>query len=68
MNDKDGAVIGKVNLPNTGGSWGSYKTAGVKLDQLLSGKQTICVVLKGTTTSSLLYVGNLDRMKYSKVD
>lgn len=68
MNNKDGAIIGKVNLPNTGGSWGAYKTVGAHLDQSLTGKQTICIVLKGSTTSSLLYVGNLDRMKYSRVD
>jgi predicted alpha-1,2-mannosidase len=68
LNDKDGAVIGTISLPNTASGWGTYKTAGVRLNQILSGKQTICVVFKGSTTSSLLYIGNLDKMKFSKVD
>ncbi|MNJ71071.1 Carbohydrate binding module (family 6) [compost metagenome] len=61
----DGEIIGTVNLPNTGSSWGTYKAAGVNLNKLLSGKQTISVVFKGSTTSSLMYVGNIDRMVFS---
>lgn len=68
LNNKDGDLIGTVSLPNTGSGWGNYKTAGGRLDQLLTGKQTICVVLKGSTTSSLMYVGNMDSMKFTKQD
>ncbi|WP_248930384.1 glycoside hydrolase domain-containing protein [Paenibacillus hamazuiensis] len=68
LNDKDGPVIGVLALPNTGSGWGTYKTAGVRLDQLVTGKATICVVFKGSTTTSLMYVGNLDRMKFSKAN
>ncbi|MBB3109647.1 putative alpha-1,2-mannosidase [Paenibacillus phyllosphaerae] len=66
LNSKDGDVIGKVNLPNTGGAWDNYKTVTAQLDQLITGEQTICIVFKGTTTSSLLYVGNFDKMTFSK--
>lgn len=65
LNDKDGALIGEVAMPNTGGSWGNYKIAEASLKQLLTGEQTICIVLKGSTTSSLNYVGNLDRMIFT---
>ncbi|MCS7463154.1 glycoside hydrolase family 92 protein [Paenibacillus doosanensis] len=65
LNDKDGPVIGTLSLPNTGSGWGTYNTAGGRLNQLVSGKQTVCVVFKGSTTSSLMYVGNLDKMKFS---
>ncbi|MDI4647645.1 GH92 family glycosyl hydrolase [Cohnella hashimotonis] len=66
LNDKNGELVGTVSLPNTGGGWGSYKTAGAALNRSLTGKQTLCVVFKGSTTSSLLYIGNLDRMIYSR--
>ena len=65
LNDREGTLIGEVALPNTGGSWGTYNIAEASLNQLLTGEQTICIVLKGSTTSSLLYVGNLDRMIFS---
>ncbi len=68
LNNKDGDIIGRVNLPNTGSVWGTYRTAAAALGQLLTGKQTICVVFTGTTTPSLMYVGNLDKMKFSKVN
>ncbi|MBT2293574.1 glycoside hydrolase family 92 protein [Paenibacillus albidus] len=67
LNDKDGTLLGTVALVNTGSGWGNYKAVGVALTQQLSGKQTICVVLKGTTTSSQLYAGNLDSLKFSKI-
>ncbi|MNI43840.1 Endo-1,4-beta-xylanase A precursor [compost metagenome] len=62
----DGTVIGTVSLPNTGGSWGTYKTAGVALSQKLTGKQNLYVSIKGSTTSALQYVGNLDKMIFTK--
>lgn len=68
LNDKDGSLIGTFNLPNTGSGWGTYKTAGARLNSALNGTQTICIVLKGSTTSSLQYVGNLDKMMFSKVN
>ncbi|WP_219835426.1 carbohydrate-binding protein [Paenibacillus sp. R14(2021)] len=67
LNNKDGDLLGKINLPNTGGAWDNYKTATASLDHLVTGSQTICLVFKGSTTSGLLYIGNLDNMKYSKV-
>ncbi|MEC0329445.1 glycoside hydrolase family 92 protein [Paenibacillus macerans] len=66
LGDKDGELVGQVQLPNTGSGWGTYKIQGAALDQTLPGKQTICVVLKGSTTSGLPYVGNMDRMIFSK--
>lgn len=66
LGGKDGTVIATVNLPNTGGAWGSYKTAGAALSQKLTGKQSLYVSFKGSTTSSLLYVGNLDKMTFTK--
>ncbi|AIQ55858.1 glycoside hydrolase domain-containing protein [Paenibacillus borealis] len=66
LGGKDGTVIGTVSLPNTGGAWGNYKTAGALLSQTLSGKQNLYVSLKGSTTSSLSYVGNLDKLIFTK--
>lgn len=66
LGGKDGTVIGTVNLPNTGGAWGNYKTAGAALSQQLTGKQNLYVSLKGSTTSGLLYVGNLDKLIFTK--
>ncbi|SFJ83233.1 Carbohydrate binding module (family 6) [Paenibacillus sp. UNC496MF] len=59
-------MIGTVKLPNTGGAWDNYNTATAKLDQLVTGKLTICVVFKGSTTNGLLYVGNFDKMNFTR--
>lgn len=66
LGGKDGTVIGTVSLPNTGGAWGNYKTAGALLNQTLTGKQNLYVSLTGSTTSSLNYVGNLDKLIFAK--
>ncbi|MNC48226.1 Carbohydrate binding module (family 6) [compost metagenome] len=65
LNDKNGEILATVNMPATGTSWGNYKTAGSDLKRPLSGEQNICVVFKGSTTSSLNYIGNLDKMTLS---
>ncbi|MNO13822.1 Endo-1,4-beta-xylanase A precursor [compost metagenome] len=65
LNDKNGEILATVNMPATGTSWGNYKTAGSDLKRPLSGEQNICVVFKGSTTSSLNYIGNLDKMIFS---
>ncbi|WP_275901496.1 carbohydrate-binding protein [Cohnella algarum] len=66
LNDKDGELVGTVSLPNTGSGWGTYRTASADLLRTLSGTQTICVVFKGSTDSSLRYVGNLDKLTFAK--
>ncbi|MBB6636006.1 glycoside hydrolase domain-containing protein [Cohnella thailandensis] len=66
LNDKDGEIIGTVNLPNTGTGWGTYKSAQADLSRTVAGQQKLYVSFRGTTTSSLRYVGNLDRIIFSK--
>ncbi|MFB5762742.1 GH92 family glycosyl hydrolase [Paenibacillus medicaginis] len=68
LNDANGELVGTVKLPNTGSGWGTYKTASAKLDRTLSGAQTVCIVFKGTTTSGLMYVGNLDSMTFTAAE
>jgi hypothetical protein len=66
LDDKDGPVIGTVSLPNTGSGWDTYRTAGAALTQRLTGRQNLYVSLTGTTTSNLLYVGNLDKLTFTE--
>ena len=61
----DGAVIGEVAMPRTTG-WGDYRTVEATLTQPLSGRQTVHVVFTGSTTQSLLYIGNLDFISFAE--
>ncbi|SFM26442.1 alpha-1,2-mannosidase, putative [Gracilibacillus orientalis] len=67
LDDKDGELIGTVDLANTGSGWGTYQTASATLDKVLTGDKTICVVFSGSTTSEHRYVGNIDKMIFSNV-
>ncbi|MFE5321689.1 glycoside hydrolase domain-containing protein [Paenibacillus sp. NPDC056579] len=64
LNAVDGELIGTVDLLNTGGGWGSYKTAQAQLNKTVTGKQRLVIVMKGITTSSLPYIGNFDKMTF----
>lgn len=59
-----GELIGKVSLPNTGSGWNNYSTATTTLTQTVRGKQDLYVVMRGSTTSSLPYIGNFDRLTW----
>ncbi|RRJ64020.1 carbohydrate-binding protein [Paenibacillus oralis] len=63
----DGTLIGTVALPNTGSGWGTYRTATATLNTTVTGVQDVYIVLKGATTSSLLYIGNFDRFTFDKI-
>ncbi|WP_068787218.1 glycoside hydrolase domain-containing protein [Paenibacillus phocaensis] len=67
LGEADGTLVGTVALPNTASSgWGTYRTAAVNLDTTVTGLQNVYIVLKGATTSSLLYIGNFDKFAFSK--
>ncbi|MFS0723053.1 GH92 family glycosyl hydrolase [Paenibacillus sp. 1P07SE] len=60
-----GTVIGEVAMPQTG-SWSDFRVAEAVLTQPLSGTQTIYMVITGSTTSSLMYIGNLDYVSFAE--
>ncbi|GLX65746.1 glycoside hydrolase domain-containing protein [Paenibacillus glycanilyticus] len=64
LGSADGTVVGTISLPNTGSAWGQYKTATADLNTTVKGKQDLYIVMTGSTTSSLLYVGNFDSMTF----
>src|SRR5690606_19943743 len=49
LGDKDGALVGILELKNTGSGWGTYKTASATLNEKLKGQQTITIVFTGST-------------------
>ncbi|WP_201008711.1 glycoside hydrolase domain-containing protein [Paenibacillus glycanilyticus] len=59
-----GTLVGTVAIPNTGSTWGQYNTATADLNTTIKGKQDLYIVLTGSTTSSLLYVGNYDSLTF----
>ncbi|MFG1732963.1 GH92 family glycosyl hydrolase [Paenibacillus sp. 843] len=56
----DGKLVGTAALKQTGSGWTNYKTADALLNQTLTGKQNLYIVMKGSTTGSLPYIGNFD--------
>ncbi|WP_044479804.1 GH92 family glycosyl hydrolase, partial [Paenibacillus antibioticophila] len=60
-----GALIGKVKVPPTAGSWGTYATVTTSLTQTVTGVQDIYLVLTGTTDSKYTYIGNFDNASFS---
>lgn len=60
-----GALIGKVKVPPTAGSWGTYATVTTPLTQTITGVQDIYLVLTGTTDSKYTYIGNFDNASFS---
>ncbi|SDX06080.1 glycoside hydrolase domain-containing protein [Paenibacillus sp. CF384] len=57
-----GTLVGTVSLPNTGTGWGHYKSSPMaKLTSTITGMQDVYIVLLGTSTSALPYVGNFDK-------
>ncbi len=63
----DGTLIGTVALTNTGSSWGTYRTASANLNTTVTGVQNVYIVLKGTTTGDLPYIGNFDSFTFDKI-
>ncbi|MGM1047768.1 MAG: hypothetical protein ACQEXX_16730 [Bacillota bacterium] len=47
-------------LKQTSSGWMNYATAEAVLNRTLTGKQALYIVMKGSTTSSLPYIGNFD--------
>ncbi|CAM3561820.1 GH92 family glycosyl hydrolase [Paenibacillus lupini] len=64
LGSKDGSIVGTVALPTTGSSWGNYSTATADLNTTIKGKQDLYIVLTGSTTLPLLYVGNYDSVTF----
>lgn len=64
-NDKEGTLLGTVYLTQTGG-WSTFKTATARLNTTLSGKQTICFVLRGSTSTSRPHIANIDYFEFEK--
>lgn len=62
----DGDLVGTVNLTNSGNGWGTYKTVSAQLNKTVTGLQKVYVVMKGSTTSALPYIGNFDRLTFAK--
>ncbi|MEK3884850.1 GH92 family glycosyl hydrolase [Paenibacillus sp. PL2-23] len=61
----DGEIIGTVPLPNTGGGWGSYSKTKAYLSRTVTGVNDVFVVMRGTTNSNQLYIGNFDQFTLS---
>ncbi|GJM77558.1 hypothetical protein HMSSN139_00540 [Paenibacillus sp. HMSSN-139] len=65
LGSENGTLVGKVAVPPTAGSWGTYKTATAALNQTVTGIQDVYLVLTGTTSSTFTYIGNFDNASFS---
>ncbi|CAH0119953.1 hypothetical protein PAE9249_02462 [Paenibacillus sp. CECT 9249] len=57
----NGKLVGTIPVPPTGSGWGTYQTATGSLTETLTGVHDVYFVLKGTTDSKYIYIGNFDR-------
>ncbi|MDO3412604.1 GH92 family glycosyl hydrolase [Saccharibacillus sp. CPCC 101409] len=65
IGSETGRLVGTLPLKATGSGWGNYGKATALLSETITGVQNLTVVLRGTATSSLPYIGNFDRMDWS---
>jgi|GEM_PF-1409427 alpha-1,2-mannosidase, putative len=64
LGSETGTLVGTVDLANTGAGWGHYTTVTADLNTTIKGKQNLYLVLTGSTTKDLPYVGNYDSVKF----
>ncbi|MCM3781348.1 glycoside hydrolase family 92 protein [Neobacillus mesonae] len=64
LGSESGELVGTLPLTNTDGGWTNYKASTVYFTRTVTEEQDLFIVMKGSTTSTLPYIGNFDRFTW----